>query len=1110
MTDSKRSTRSILPPWLSGLWGAIAILSSLYMLVYLAWTQFHWGGDANIKLIGDLINLPIELVAVLGALYVIRQKDLEPRLRRMWLLLGLGFLAYFIGDTIWGFLENVLNVSPFPAVSDIFYLLFAPLVVAGLLNMPSAPLSRQERRQFAFDFLITMITTILLMWYFIIQPTATSNAGDLLTQSVAVAYPIMDVVIIGGIVGALLRKPNRDSRSVLWLLFVGTLFFVSGDIVFGYTSLAGTYVTGGLIDTFWSFAFLFFLFAALRQVYRSPADSPDLRFMKILDGIARLLPSVATTLGGIVAVIVVATNFNARSGWLIAEVILAVVVLLAIIIRQFPDLSLRLKVIMTSVGITVITVAILASYLLNQIYQNVYNTTVNQITTESHEQILSFQTFLSGHSQDAIILSQLPDLNNLIAAEQTGADPAVLASDTAAFRKDLQAFFDVHAVYDNVRFIDATGREVVKVNSNYISSTLQNKATRPFFAIPAKMPSGSLYMSPLELEQDLGQIIIPRRPVLRFATPVYYNNKLAGVVVVNILAENFLNNLSDPVHHVMMVDQNGYYLYDNQLYEANRTVNKLFGGPSDLNTGNNIANDLPSYAPSLLSGKSGSFVDHGNIYFYSPITILNGKVPSWFLVYEVPQAEIYAVANRTLTISLLILGAILLFATALAVYLGNSLIEPVISLTQTAQEAAQGDLSVRSNVKSKDEIGVLAAAFNQMTGQLSNLIGTLEKRVADRTQELTARSNDLEIAGANIQQRATQFEAIALIVKAINSVHQMDALLPQITSVISERLGYYHIGIFLNDESDQTAALAASNSEGGKNMLARGHRLRIGEQGIVGYVAATGTVRVARSVGEDAIYFNNPDLPETLSEMALPLRVGNQIVGVLDVQSKQTDAFSSEDISVLSLLADEVSLAIENTRLLESTRRSLSEAEALYRQYLHKAWSRFPHEENLVGYRSTISGSAPLETPVDFDANLKDGNKEQKETGRLVIPIKLRSELIGNLVIQAPQNKEWTRDQMDLVQAVADRVALSAENARLFDETIRRAERERMVTEITSKIRSTNNPEEMIGIALNELRNALGATQVQLIPQAISFSRDTKTSTDQKVDPVHNGNGAKK
>ncbi len=431
---------------------------------------------------------------------------------------------------------------------------------------------------------------------------------------------------------------------------------------------------------------------------------------------------------------------------------------------------------------------------------------------------------------------------------------------------------------------------------------------------------------------------------------------------------------------------------------------------------------------------------------------------------------------------------------------------PLGALTKTAEEITAGNLAATAEVKRRDEIGMLANTLNTMTSTLRENIRSLEKRVAERTSAL-------EQASKNADQRAAQFEAIALVIKAVNSIHQMDALLPQITSVISERFGYYHVGIFLNNESDHTAELAASNSEGGKHMLARGHRLKIGEQGIVGYVAATGEVRVARNVGEDAAYFNNPDLPETLSEMALPLRVGNQIVGVLDVQSKQTDAFSSEDIGVLSLLADEVSVAIDNTRLLESTRRSLSEAEALYRQYLRQAWSRLPREEHLVGYRNTISGSSPLESPIDLDAKANGGTKKQKETAHLVVPIQLRGELIGNIIIQNPPGKKWSKDQLDFVQAVADRVALSSENARLFDETSRRAERERMVTEITSKIRSTNSPEEMIHIALNELRSALGATQVQLIAQTASTPKDDKTAemsaVQPKVELPHNGNGAK-
>jgi GAF domain-containing protein len=346
-------------------------------------------------------------------------------------------------------------------------------------------------------------------------------------------------------------------------------------------------------------------------------------------------------------------------------------------------------------------------------------------------------------------------------------------------------------------------------------------------------------------------------------------------------------------------------------------------------------------------------------------------------------------------------------------------------------------------------------------------------------------------------------------VKAINSIHDMSTLLPQITTVISEHMGYYHVGIFLNDESAQNAVLSASNSQGGERMLNRGHRLKIGEQGIVGNVAATGKVRVALNVGDDAAYFNNPDLPETLAEMALPLRVGNQIAGVLDVQSKQANAFSEDDIGVLSLLADEVSLAIENTRLFETTNKSLSEAESLYRQYLHEAWNQLPREQQLAGFRYSARGASILELPVE----LEDGTQNEDDS-HIVVPIQLRGETLGRLSVRVPKDSSLSQDQTDLIQAVADHLALSTENARLFDETNRRAERERMVAEITSKIRSTNNPEEMINVALKELRSALGATRVQIIPQASTTDpKEDKAQKPPKVhpkaEPKHNGNGAK-
>ena len=338
--------------------------------------------------------------------------------------------------------------------------------------------------------------------------------------------------------------------------------------------------------------------------------------------------------------------------------------------------------------------------------------------------------------------------------------------------------------------------------------------------------------------------------------------------------------------------------------------------------------------------------------------------------------------------------------------------------------------------------------------------------------------------------------------------------MPLVSSVISNYFGFYHVGIFLNDEYGQNTLLIAANSEGGQRMLQRNHSLRIGSQGIVGYVAARGESRVARNVGEDIVFFNNPDLPETKSEAALPLRSGNNIIGVLDVQSIKEDAFSQEDINILGILADQVSLAIENSRLFETTRRSLTEAETLYRQYLHEGWSRLPREEQFTGYRYTPRGAAPIYAPVNIEAqNGIAGIENGDQTKKLSVPIKLRGETIGNLIVQAPEGRYWRQDQIDLIHAVADRVALSAENARLFDETSRRAERERLVTEITSKIRSTNDPEEMIKTALEELRSALGATQIQIIPQVVSAppTNTAEASSSTQMESSHKtqrGNGA--
>jgi GAF domain-containing protein len=369
--------------------------------------------------------------------------------------------------------------------------------------------------------------------------------------------------------------------------------------------------------------------------------------------------------------------------------------------------------------------------------------------------------------------------------------------------------------------------------------------------------------------------------------------------------------------------------------------------------------------------------------------------------------------------------------------------------------------------------------------RLKELQISLEERVEERTTELTQRGTELEAANKQIQRRATQLEALTRVMQSILSVRDLQQILPSIAEVISEKFDFYHVGVFLIDEASQYAVLTAANSEGGRRMLERKHRLRVGAEGIVGYVTSTGEPRVAMDVGADPVFFNNPDLPETHSEMALPLRIEDRIVGALDVQSQETGAFTSEDIQMLSLLANQVSLAIENARLFDETRLALAEAEAVSRQFTREAWGRVPAENNLIGYRYSLAGASPLMEPVDLTkAERSKTQSKQMETNQIVVPIELRGEPIGALVVQSP-SEELNRDQLDLVKAVAERVALSAENARLFEETTRRAERERLVSNITGKIRSINDPQAMIQTAVEELRKALGATHVEVIPQAV-------------------------
>jgi GAF domain-containing protein/HAMP domain-containing protein len=420
-----------------------------------------------------------------------------------------------------------------------------------------------------------------------------------------------------------------------------------------------------------------------------------------------------------------------------------------------------------------------------------------------------------------------------------------------------------------------------------------------------------------------------------------------------------------------------------------------------------------------------------------------------------------------------------MLATAIAIFASAYVTAPIVKLTQVARNISSGDFKLKAAIESNDEIGLLARTFNTMTYEIQELIANLEKRVEQRTADLEQRTKELEIIKDHIEKRARKLETIAEISRSISTEKDQEKLLRLITQAVSESFGFYHVGVFLLDENKKFAVLRAANSPGGQVMLRRQHKLEVGQTGIVGNVTFSGKPRVALETDEDSVFFRNPDLPDTRSEMAVPLIARGEIIGALDVQSTQPKAFLDEDVSIISLLADQVSIAIDNVRLLEEVKNSLAESQSLFTEYLANAWQK-KSNSTIMGYFQTLTGGKIITagTPEASTPLIAEENQV------LSVPIQVRDQVIGILNIKpVSEGRVWNKDEMNIVEAVAERLGLALDNARLFEETSSRASRERLVSDITTKIRGTNDPQEMVRTAVEELQRALGASRIEIVPQ---------------------------
>ena len=429
----------------------------------------------------------------------------------------------------------------------------------------------------------------------------------------------------------------------------------------------------------------------------------------------------------------------------------------------------------------------------------------------------------------------------------------------------------------------------------------------------------------------------------------------------------------------------------------------------------------------------------------------------------------------------------------LTLFVGRTILSPVSQLYNAVQQMTKGDYESRVKVTSKDEVGRLAQAFNDMV------------------EDVQTRDRGLRELAAELQRRTQALETLTEISRRLTIILDIDQLLQEVVTNIQNTLGYYHVHFYIIDQITGDLVMREGTGEVGRQLKAKGHRLKAGE-GIVGKVVRSGEAFFAENVDEVPDFVRNPLLPKTQAELAVPIHKGNIILGVLDMQSEEVGSFSKEDLALMQSIADQVVVALENTRLFRQAQAAAVEAERLTHRLTRESWQDIGSRVSTTGYVFSKSGVRPVSVSDDqieneawlpimtesvqkkkltYHASESDNNDQQVNS--LSIPLVLRNEIIGVIGIERAvadtalgvsgekdqkDSRAWSEDELATIQAIAEQVALALDAARLALETERAAWRDRVVGESIARVWATDEIEEVMKAAVTQLGDSLRASEV--------------------------------
>jgi GAF domain-containing protein/HAMP domain-containing protein len=445
----------------------------------------------------------------------------------------------------------------------------------------------------------------------------------------------------------------------------------------------------------------------------------------------------------------------------------------------------------------------------------------------------------------------------------------------------------------------------------------------------------------------------------------------------------------------------------------------------------------------------------------------------WVVVVQQEIAEALASVDQIVQVGLVVGVVAIVLASLVALFVARTITRPLTTLGAAAEQIGAGNLDASLPPATNDEIGRLTVSFEGMAAQLRDLIGSLEERVADRTRRL---------------------EIVAILGERLSAILDFDQLLTEMVNQVKERFDYYHAHVYIIDDNRHNLVMTAGAGEAGVEMKAKGHQISLdAPTSLVARTARTGEIVSVDNVREAEDWLPNPLLPDTYSEMAIPITLEGQVVGVLDVQEDEIAGLDEGDANLLRSLANQVAVAIRNARLFEGVETALAEAREAQRRYVEQVWEKAKSTRQAGKYRYIGSDGTSLAEEAIVEAKRQALSQDQPaivavkggaKPGTILAPVTLGDQTIGALQLHRAGEREdvhpWTDEDLALIETVLDQVAQTAETLRLFEDTRERAGREATIREITDKLRAAPNLDVLLETAGRELGQQLGVPQTVL------------------------------